>query len=62
MNLGRLASSEIKLDTKEMKPDGMTTISCPISKWDAVVRIVKMKNEIGEGGSDQSRKPSVVLC
>lgn len=43
----------------------MTTVTCPAIKQDAVVRIVELKNEIGEGGSDpiaQAECDFVLVC
>jgi hypothetical protein len=63
--LGRLGSLEMRLESRVLKPDGTVTIHCPTSKQEAVVRIVEMKNEIGEGGSDpiaQAECGFVLIC
>jgi len=33
-------------------PDGITTITCPTSEQEVTVRIVEVKNEIGDGDSN----------
>lgn len=63
--LGDLISPEINLEPKLIKPDGTLTVIEPISKQEAYVRIVEMKNEIGEGGSDpitQAECGFVLVC
>ena len=63
--LGLLRSQEITIDARAIAPNGVVTIPCPTSKQDAYVRIVEMKNEIGEGGSDpivQAECGFVLIC
>ena len=63
--LGRLISPEITIDARVVTPDGTTTITCPASKQEVTVRIVEVKNEIGEGGSDpivQAECGFVLIC
>jgi hypothetical protein len=63
--LGDLTSPEVKFDSRTIKPDGTVTIYCPASKQEAIVRIVEMKNEIGEGSSDpiaQAECGFVLIC
>jgi len=63
--LGHLYSSEITLDIKTIKPDGTTRVRCPSAEQEAIVRIVELKNEIGEGGSDpiaQAECGFVLVC
>ena len=49
--LGKLAIQELSIDARIIKLDGITTVRCS-SGEEAVVRIVELKNEIGEGDSD----------
>jgi hypothetical protein len=63
--LGRLISPEINIDARVITPDGTTTITCPASRQEATIRIVEVKNEIGEGGSDpivQAECGFVLIC
>jgi len=63
--LGCLISPEIYLEPRVIKLDGTTTVTCPSSRQEAVVRIVEMKNEIEEGGSDpiaQAECGFVLIC
>ena len=50
--LGRLESPEIAFQDRTMKPDGIVTTICHSGRQEATIRLVEMKNEIGEGGSD----------
>jgi len=49
---GDLVSPEVKIDARKIYPDGITTVFCPSAEREATVRIVELKNDIGEGGSD----------
>ena len=63
--LGCLGFSEIFHEPRVIRHDGTTTVICPTSGQEAVVRIVEMKNEIGEGGSDpiaQAECGFVLIC
>ena len=50
--LGHLISPEVNIDARVITPDGTTTITCPANRHEATTRIVEVKNEIGESGSD----------
>ena len=63
--LGDLFSPKMTLESMVMRSDGKTTIHYPTILREAVVRIVEMKNEIGEGGSDpivQAECGFVLIC
>jgi len=63
--LGDLISPEINLEPRVIKPDGILTVIDPTSKQEAYIRIVEIKNEIGEGGSDpvvQAECGFVLIC
>ena len=62
---GDLIAPEIKVDARKISPDGMTTIFCPSAERDAIVRIVEVENDIGEGGSDpimQAECGFAIIC
>jgi len=50
--LGDLVSPKFKVDARKIFPDGTTTVFCPFAGEDAIVRVVELKNDIGEGGTD----------
>jgi len=63
--LERLESPEVKLEVKTIRPNGTIAVTCPSSGEEAIIRIVEMKNEIGEGGSDpivQAECGFVLIC
>ena len=63
--LGKLASGQIVVDARVIKPDGTTTVFCKSARREAVVRIVELKNEVGEGDSDpimQAECGFVLIC
>ena len=49
---GDLVSPEVNVEARKIYPDGITTVFCPSAGQEATVRIVELKNDIGEGGSD----------
>jgi len=49
---GDLVSPEVNIEPRTIPPDGITTIFCPSAEQEATIRIVELKNDIGEGGSD----------
>ena len=63
--LGDLLSPEIQLGPRVIKPGGRITVRRHTDNQEATVRIVEMKNEIGEGGSDpitQAECVFVLIC
>ena len=63
--LGNILSSEVYVDARSIFPNGTTTIMCHSTKQEAIVRIVEVKNEVGEGGSDpimQAECDFVLIC
>ena len=63
--LGNLFPPEINLRSRIIEPDGTATVRCHTTNQEAIVRIVEMKNEIGEGRSDpimQAECGFVLIC
>ena len=63
--LGKLTAQQINVDARVIKPDGTTVVPCPSAEKEAVVRIVELKNEVGEGDSDpimQAECGFVLIC
>ena len=63
--LGDLISPDIKLNARTITLDGTTAVYCPSAKQDAIVRIVELKNDVGEGASDpimQAECGFVLIC
>lgn len=55
--LGHLVSPEINIEARVIKPDGTTTVPCPGSEQDAIVRIIEVKGKevTGAKNGDTSR-------
>ena len=64
--LGRFTAFELmSVDARLINPGGTTTVLCDSAEKEAVVRIVELKNEIGEGDSDpimQAECGFVLIC
>jgi hypothetical protein len=50
--LGRLISLKINIDARAITLEGTTTIICPAGQRGVAIRIVEIKDEMGEGDSD----------